>query len=203
MSPRCLSLVLRLLHRLPRITVATMTLAHDFAKRGVEVVHSYASKRQEGDEPDVHQIPPLAALIFLLTVAGFFTLLAAISYTYGHLITTLCMVESSSSTAYVPINVVEPADDAPPAYTEDGSPKPVDAEVNLVRTKPITASLRETVLHLRIRAGFWSRFRGLSVYIIWNFARAFFVGIFSSASSNPFMAILAGIVAEIALVSIS
>jgi len=167
----------------------------------MEVAHSLVMKRSD-DEPDVHQIPPMAALIFLLTCAIFFVLLAAISYTYGHLITTLCMVESPSSNAYVPIESVEPADDAPPAYTEDGVPKPIDTEVNLVRTQPITASLRATVLHLRARAGFWSRFRGLSVYLVWNFARSVIVGILSAASSNPFLMIFASIVAEIALANI-
>lgn len=158
--------------------------------------------KRQADQSDDHQIPPVAALIFLLTCLAFFVLLAAISYTYGHLITTLCMVESSSSNAYVPIVSVEPADDAPPAYTEDGVPKPNDAEVNLVRTQPITASLRATVLHLRARAGFWSRFRGLSVYIVWNFARSFVVGMLSAASNSPFGMIIAAIIAEIALVGL-
>lgn len=180
---------------------AIMIPAHSFAKRGIEVVQAISMKRQS-DEPDVHQIPPFAALIFLLTCVAFFVLLAAISYTYGHLITTLCMVESSSSNAYVPIGSVDPADDAPPAYTEDGAPKPIDAEVNLVRTQPITASLRATIMHLTARAGFWSRFRGLSVYIVWNFARSFVVGMLSAASSNPFSMIFAAIVAEVALVSL-
>ena len=176
-----------------------MIPGHAFAKRGIEMAQALSVKRQT-DEPDVHQIPPLAALIFVLTCLAFGLLLAAISYTYGHLITTLCMVESSSSNAYVPIGTVEPSEDSPPAYTEDGAPKPDDVEVNLVRTQPITASLRTTILHLRARAGFWSRFRGLSVYVVWNFTRSIVVGMLSSASSNPFVMIIAAIIAEIALV---
>ena len=176
-----------------------MIPAQMFAKRGLEMVQALSTKRQS-DKPNDHQIPPLAALIFVLTCLAFFILLAAISYTYGHLITTLCMVESSSSNAYVPIGSVEPAEDAPPAYTEDGIPKPDDAEVNLVRTQPITASLRTTILHLRARGGFWSRFRGLSVYIVWNFARSFVTGMLSAASSNPFAMVIASIIGEVLLV---
>lgn len=182
-----------------------MTLAHSLASRGVHIAHSYVTKRQADDQPDTHQIPPIGALIFLLTVVFFFLALAGLSYTYGHLFTTLCMVESSSQTAYVPIESVEPVDDEPPAYSEDGVPKPVDAEVNLIKTQPITASLRETFLHLRARAGYWSRFRGLGVYIIWNFARGIVVGILTAFPGSFFQsimwAILASIIAEIALVS--
>lgn len=179
-----------------------MTFTLSFTKRGFEVAHKLVSRRAE-DEPEVPQIPPLAALIFVLTLVAFFVVLFAISYTYGHLITTLCMVESASSTAYVPITTVEPTDDAPPAYSEDGTPKPVDEEDNLVHTKPITASLRDTVQHLKAKAGFWSRFRGLQVYVVWNFARSLLVGIFSATSHNPFVVIGASILAEIALVSFS
>lgn len=173
--------------------------AQSLARRGLDVAHGFAGKPDD-ERP---QISPLATMIFLLTCAFFFLVLAAISYTYGHLITTLAMVESPSSTAYVPIQTVAPADDAPPAYTEDGEdevPKPVDHEDNLVRTQPITASLRGTILHLKARGGFWSRFRGLSVYFVWNFTRSLVVGILSAASKNPFVLILAAVVAEIALV---
>lgn len=178
-----------------------MISSESIARRGIEVSSVLLRKRQsEEQDPDVPQIPPMAAFVFTLTVLTFTLLLAAFSYTYGHVITTLCMVESSSSQAYVPIETVEPADDAPPAYTEDGVPKPADPEINIVRTQPITSSLRETILHLRAQAGFWSRFRGLSVYFVWNFARSLFVAIFSAASHNPFVAIFAAIVAEVALV---
>lgn len=177
-----------------------MTLSYNIAKRGIEAVHGY-TKNSQNDGPEEHQIPALGAFIFFLTLMFFFFLMGAITYTYGHLITTLCMVESSSSQAYVPIGSVEPADDAPPAYTEDGLPKPADAEINLVRTEPITASLRTTIVHLKARAGFWSRFRGLGVYLVWNVGRGFITGIISAGSRNPFFTIIASILAEVALVS--
>lgn len=168
---------------------------------GIKMTNVLLRKRQADEpNPDVTRIPPMAAFVFLVTVAAAMLVIAALSYTYGHVITTLCMIESSSSNAYVPIESVEPADDSPPAYIEDGLPKPADPEVNIVRTRPITTSLRATVEHLRSQGGFWSRFRGLGVYFAWNFARDFVVGIFSAASGNPFVTIVAAIIAEVALV---
>ena len=176
-----------------------MFSAHTLAKRGLEVAHGLSQQQDGNAKP---QINPISGLIFLLTLAAFFLLLGAMSYTYGHLIPILAMVESSSSTAYIPIQTVEPVDDdAPPAYTEDGVPKPIPPEANLIRTRPVTTSIRATILHLRAKAGFWSRFRGLSVYLIWNFARSVFVGILSAVSDSPFAVIFAAILAEIALVS--
>ncbi|KAK5088676.1 hypothetical protein LTR05_002896 [Lithohypha guttulata] len=179
-----------------------MTLAHSFIRRGVNLVQRYSTMRQADDTPEVHQIPPFAALIFLLTCAFFFVLLAVLSYTAGHLILTLCMVESSSTTAYVPIESVEPVDDSPPAYQEDGSLRQDDADVNLIKTQPITASLKETARHLRVRAGYLWVFRGFSAYVVWNFTRSIVVGMLSSASNSPFLTIIAAIIAEVALANI-
>lgn len=180
-----------------------MISSESIARRGLELSNALLKRRpSEEQDPDVPQIPPMAAVVFFVTVTVFAVLLAAFSYTYGHVITTLCMIETSSSQAYVPIESVEPADDAPPAYTEDGIPKPADPEINIVRTQPITSSLRGTIQHLRERAGFWSRFRGLACYFVWNFARSAVVAIFSAASHNPFVTIVMAIVAEIALVRI-
>lgn len=176
-----------------------MLPVHEFAKRGVEVVHGLAVRASD-DKPETPQINPVSALILVLTVAGFFVFLVGLGYTYGHLITTLCMVESSSSQTYVPIESVEPTEDAPPAYTEDGMPKPVDPELNIIRTQPVTASLRATVSHLQARAGFWSRFRGFGAYFSWNFARNMLVSILTLGSRNPLLMILITIVAEVALV---
>jgi len=130
-----------------------------------------------------------------------------VGYTYGHVIPTLCMIENSETEAYVPVSNIEPTD--PPAYSAaapkptNGSPENVEGdaegdepEVLLVRNKPITASLRETILHLRTRAGYWSRFRGLSMYIVWNFTGGILISILSGASGVRIYLALAAIVAE-------
>jgi hypothetical protein len=118
-----------------------------------------------------------------------------VGYTYGHLLPVLCMVESPETAAYVPVNSIDPAE--PPAYTTTPAtpkrtarvePEDPDADIeddlNLVRNKPITTSIRGTIAHLKARAGFLSRFRGLSMYLVWNFAAGLVIstvaGIFTS-----------------------
>ena len=111
------------------------------------------------------------------------------------------MVESPETTAYVPVDSIEPID--PPAY--DATPKPADEEphsdpeILLVQNKPITSSLRKTVLHLRARAGYWSRFRGLSMYLIWNIGAGIIVGLFTPVTRNRVALGLVTIVTEVIL----
>lgn len=127
-----------------------------------------------------------------------------IGYTYGHVLPTLCMIESPETEAYVPVDTIDPE---PPAYSPTAAPKPLngapgafdddaDAEILLVRNKPITASIRQTVLHLRVRAGYWSRFRGLSMFLVWNMATGFIVSIIAGAFHTRLAVALAAIVAE-------
>jgi len=124
------------------------------------------------------------------------------------------MIESSETEAYVPVSNIEPTD--PPAYSATAVPKPTNGtpenvdgeaemdepEVLLVRNKPITASLRQTILHLRARAGFWSRFRGLSMYLVWNFVGAILISALSGASGKRIYIALAAIVAETLLATL-
>jgi tetrahydromethanopterin S-methyltransferase subunit F len=97
------------------------------------------------------------------------------------------MVETPETTAYVPVNSIDPLDGAPPAY--DATPNPddedgTDPEVLLVQNKPVTSSLRATILHLRQRAGYWSRFRGLSLYLVWNIMAGFIMGMLLPITRN-------------------
>lgn len=117
------------------------------------------------------------------------------------------MIESPETAAYVPVDVIEPTD--PPAYAATAGPKPPtgedgdeDAEVLLVRNKPITASIRQTILHLRARAGYWSRFRGLSMFLVWNVATGFLVGIIASIFHSRLGVAFAAIVAETLLATL-
>ena len=160
-----------------------MTTFH-FVRRSVEVVGTLAKPHDGEPEDGKEQLNPLALLVILLTAMAFFFLLFCISYTFGHLIPTLCMVESPETTAYMPVDSLAAASE-PPAYEEeeDGTPKTTnDPEILLVQNKPVTASLRATMKHLRARAGYWSRFRGLTLYIIWNFS----VGLITSLLAPMF-----------------
>lgn len=67
--------------------------------------------------------------------------------------------------------------------------------------KPITSSLRSTILHLRARAGYWSRFRGFSLFVCWAFAKSLIISLIASARimrSQGGLAI-AAIIAEVTL----
>lgn len=114
------------------------------------------------------------------------------------------MVETPETTAYVPVDSIEPAD--PPPY--DAAPKPMDEDENdpeilLVQNKPVTASLRATILHLRAKAGYFSRFRGLTMYMVWNITvciiAGIIVGMFSPITRNRFAVALVIILTQVLL----
>ena len=130
-------------------------------KHGLKATTAVSQQQQQDDGNNEDKpVNPVALLVIALTMMAFFVSLFCISYTYGHLIPTLCMVESPETTAYVPVDSMDRSD--PPPYDES-TPKPIDEEdILLVQNKPVTSSLRATILHLRARAGYWSRFRGLS-----------------------------------------
>ncbi|KIV95010.1 hypothetical protein PV10_02718 [Exophiala mesophila] len=202
------------------MTVAIMTLTTHLLRRSMHAAHSMhttANNMHSGKpHPDPeHHISPLAALIFFLTGLVFLILLFSIGYTYGHVIPTLCMIESPETAAYVPVGNLESGSNEPPAYTaEPTTPKPahgqsdqemdgqIDDDVLLITNKPITASLRATVLHLRARAGYWSRFRGLSMYLVWNMATGFLISIMGGALGNRLITAVAAIIAETALATL-
>ena len=122
----------------------------------------------------------------------------------------LCMVESPETEAYVPVRTIDPNE--PPAYSATPAPKPThgqpedpdldvedDAEILLVRNKPLTSSIRATVQHLRARAGFMSRFRGLSMFFAWNMLNGFLISVIANIFPNRLGVAFAAIVAETAL----
>lgn len=123
------------------------------------------------------------------------------------------MIESPETETYLAVDVIDPT--APPAYTPAAAPKPTngaaqdlegdedaDPEVLLVRKQPYTASIRQTLLHLRARAGYWSRLRGLSMFIMWNLASGFLVGAFGGATGSRIGVAVAAIVAETLLANL-
>ncbi|ETN41086.1 uncharacterized protein HMPREF1541_03021 [Cyphellophora europaea CBS 101466] len=166
---------------------------HNLLRRGMDIV-ALADKSQHDDDND-KPMNPLALMVITLTFLAFLFLMFTISYTYGHVIPTLCMIETPSAQAYVPVNAAA-APDAPPAY--DAVPKPDDeeADVLLVQNKPITTSIRATILHLRAKAGYWSRFRGLSVFLVWNFIRSLITNIIGAPFMHPIGFAVAAIIAE-------
>lgn len=81
------------------------------------------------------------------------------------------MVETPMVTAFK-LDTPE-TDNLDPFVSSDSLKKPIvsttESEVLLIKTKPITAKIRTTMKHLRTKAGPWSRFRGLHIYLIYHF----------------------------------
>jgi len=74
------------------------------------------------------------------------------------------MVESPTAAIFEPV-----ANDDPDAPLDIKLTDPVEPELYLVKQPPITATLRTAVRHLRERAGFWSQFRGISLWLVYHF----------------------------------
>jgi hypothetical protein len=83
-------------------------------------------------------------------------------------VATLAAVEDTNPDIYVRIastpNPIKPTDAEDDEDTEMASATP---------PKPITSKLRTTVQHLRSRAGFWSRFRGMGIIIAYTLVMGF------------------------------
>ena len=94
----------------------------------------------------------------------------------------MTIVESPVTEAYVAVD--SPDSTAPnvikPSTASEADDALLQPQVE-ISYKPITSSLRSTILHLRARAGYWSRFRGLSLFLCWAFARSLIISLIASA----------------------
>lgn len=119
-------------------------------RRGTEAaIGSFQDKK-----PDQPHGGLVALFVISVIVLGF--IFWSIEYTYGMVIATLAAVEDTNPDIYVRI-----------ASNPDPN-KPDDEDAELATPtppKPITSKLRTTVQHLRARAGFWSRFRGMGMFM--------------------------------------
>ncbi|KAJ5929929.1 hypothetical protein N7466_005422 [Penicillium verhagenii] len=139
-----------------------------------------AAVQLQGPNHDEDQTPASLLALFILSGLIFLSVIASIDYTYGGVVATLAAVEDSNPDIYVRIdnnnnndhNLAKPYDPHDPKYTATPTPK------------PITSKLRTTVKHLRNRAGFLSRFRGLSMYLSLHLARGFLLAIIPVPSSS-------------------
>ncbi|KAJ7688795.1 hypothetical protein B0H14DRAFT_3051755 [Mycena olivaceomarginata] len=107
-----------------------------------------------------------------------FVILASIQYTHGQVVASLAMIESPSSNLIVKRNE--------PAYTDEKPliPAPeldADVELTLINHKPITASLCGTLVHLRRVGGWFARWRGLHISILYMILHAAFTHIFGAS----------------------
>ena len=109
------------------------------------------------------------------------------------------MVETPTATAIIKTSPPEYSDEDPDSPLMDFDEKDtkvrhVEQELLLVRSKPITAKIRTTIRHLRSRAGFLSRFRGISMFVVWitlSFAISrLMAGLSMHSQASPFLASL-------------
>ncbi|KAJ5391102.1 hypothetical protein N7509_006592 [Penicillium cosmopolitanum] len=143
-----------------------MPVSGHFVRRSAEFVATF----KDGPAMKVEFSP---WLIFLVLTLGLIMGLALMSveYTYGGVVATLAAVEDSNPDIYVRIDHQDPTKPLDP-----NEPELADS----ARLQPITSGLRSTTKHLRARAGFWSRFRGLSIYLAF-----IFVDVFLSLITTP------------------
>ncbi|KAJ5679928.1 hypothetical protein N7462_008172 [Penicillium macrosclerotiorum] len=144
-------------------------------RRGTE----FASAHLSDPEKQPQQMPGALVAIVVLTILVVGLAAWGVEYTYGNVVATLAAIEDSNPDIYVRID--NPTDHDDPTKPFDPNEPEQGA---LPRPQPITSSLRSTIRHLRARAGFWSRFRGLSMYLTYGLARGFISGIVPIRSSS-------------------
>jgi len=71
------------------------------------------------------------------------------------------MIESPTAVLFEPLQGQDPD-----ALIDSKKGEQAEPELILVKQKPITAKFHATIQHLRARAGIWSRFRGLSLFLL-------------------------------------
>ncbi|CZT17454.1 uncharacterized protein RCC_03288 [Ramularia collo-cygni] len=130
------------------------------------------SELYEAAGPEM-EVNPMEMLPMLVTALVTLFIIASIRYTLGDVMASLTMIESPTSTAFI--------EDKPPAYADEPNAPlekeplmpseaeaDMDVEVTLIRNKPITASVRDTMAHLSSVGGFTSRWRGLRASFMYH-----------------------------------
>ncbi|CAI7643793.1 unnamed protein product [Penicillium glandicola] len=149
-----------------------MSVTNALMRRGTELA---AAHMQLSDKPEQQPNGGLVAL-FAITAILIAVAFWAVEYTYGMVISTLAAVEDTNPDIYV--RIIPNPDPTKPSNVED--PDLVAA----TPLKPITSKLRTTVKHLRSRAGFWSRFRGMGMFIAYTAARGFLSSLIPVATTS-------------------
>ena len=105
------------------------------------------------------------------------------------------MIETPIATAFTTDSV--DGADAPLLDQKPEGGKAIEADLFIVKQKPITSSIRSTIKHIKARGGRLARFRGLHVAIIYHMALSVGTNILSSflgTKSRPFVFVFVSIV---------
>ncbi|KAJ5884670.1 hypothetical protein N7495_009180 [Penicillium taxi] len=147
-----------------------MTVTSILLRRGAELASSHYDKNPDQPKPS-----PLLVVICVLTTLVLGVAMVAVEYTYGCVVATLAAVEDPNPDIYVRID-----NDDPNKTLDSNEGEPVASP------GPITNKLRTTISHLRARAGFWSRFRGLGMFMAYNFVSNLIVAIIPGGRGSFF-----------------
>jgi len=139
-------------------------------RRGLDAHETYRTAKPDGNRE--FELPAWGITSLVLSAISFVLAISAIEYTYGYVVATLAMVESPTAILFESVSNEDP--DAP---LDDKKIQAVE-ELVLVKEPMITSNLRRTIMHLRAHAGYLSRFRGLSVFVVHGLLLARLTGFF-------------------------
>jgi len=145
-----------------------MEFVSHLVRRGVEAHSSYRPARPDGNHEDM---PAWAIVGLSITVMVFCFGLFMIQYTYGHLIATLAMVETPTAVVFPTAS----SDDIDASLEK----KDLQQELVIIKQEPLTSSLPRTLMRLCAKGGRLSRFRGFSIWVVYQF---FFINLTKLAS---------------------
>jgi hypothetical protein len=158
----------------------------DLIRRGVDA-HRNVSQIAE------YNMPVWGTAILVATFVLYMAVISAVDYTYGRVIAALLIIESPQAILFEPI-----ANNDPDATIGQKT----EPELLLVKQRPITAGFRSTIKHLKSKAGFKSRFRGVSCYIIYMVAVQFvanFISVFSFLPTGTAPVLAAVVCAQLSM----
>ncbi|MCJ1419508.1 hypothetical protein MMC32_005863 [Xylographa parallela] len=138
------------------------SVMHHLVSRGLEAVQQHQENPEQTFGP--FKVPTWGFVLVGLTTILYLAVSLCIRYTYGELIGTLAMIEDPSTTMI--IRTSEADAPLPSAVESEKEPEKgplLEQEILLVKSKPITASFRTTIAHLRAHGGILSHYRGAHV----------------------------------------
>ncbi|KAF2659922.1 hypothetical protein K491DRAFT_688781 [Lophiostoma macrostomum CBS 122681] len=117
------------------------------------------------------EIPTWGKVLLAVSFIGFIIFMSAVEYTLKDVIATLAMVETPSAAITVSPSIEDGSVDKKEGLLESGP------TITLVRTKPITSSIRGTIRHLVSEAGRFSRWRGIKALFLYQISTSLVVNI--------------------------
>ncbi|MCJ1384351.1 hypothetical protein MMC17_007467 [Xylographa soralifera] len=150
-----------------------LLIARDLVWRAVSTGNQTQQVSQSASA--ILQLPRWGAILLMITIALYMFLLVAFFYTLEIVVPWLAIIETPSieteartsiddfvyATEHdVPLLNAEGPGDIKPMFTKDGG--------SSTKARAITSSIRNTISHLRLRAGLFSVFRGFHVAVLYQ-----------------------------------